>query len=383
MSTSTAARAPSEPAIALDANGADQGPAEVAVAAQRAVESGARVILFGPAEQLRDAAPAVQIVDAPLSIAKAADPARAVRAHPEASIVQAARAVAEGRAGALVCAGATGAALAAGLFHIRRAQGIHRPALALPIPVPGRPLPVVLIDVGANADARAEHLVQFAFMGAAFARHVLGIPQPRVALLANGSERERGSALVLTTGQRLRERADSPAGLPFSFADNVEGDSLFAGSVDVAVCDGFTGNVALKVAEGVAGRLMGAVRDSALSSLRGRLGGALLRSQLIELRAQLDPEAQGGAYLLGLRAPIVIAHGRFSRTGLAAAVQRARAAVAEDVCGRTHAALAQADALRSAPLQTPAQQTPTAPAEAAAATLPQSPASPAAVREAR
>ena len=381
MSTITAARAPSRPAIALDANGADRGPAEVAAAAARAAQAGARVILFGPAEELRPAPAGVEIVDAPISIAKAADPARAVRTHPEASIVQAAQAVAQGRAAALVCAGATGAALAAGLFHIRRAQGIHRPALALPIPVPGRPLPVVLIDVGANADARAEHLVQFAFMGAAFATHVLGVRRPRVALLANGSERERGSALVLASSERLRERAQSSAGLPFTFAGNVEGDSLFAGAVDVAVCDGFTGNVALKVAEGVADRLMGALRDAALSSARGRLGGALLRSQLLALRSELDAEAQGGAYLLGLRAPIVIAHGRFSQVGLAAAVARAEAAVREDVCGRTHGALAAAEALRRHPEQAGAAQAQVAEEVAASATP--APSAPSVIREAR
>src|SRR5208337_3372900 len=158
------------------------------------------------------------IVDAPVSIAKAADPVRAVRTTPEASIVQAARAVAEGRAQALVCAGATGAALAAGTLNIKRARGIYRPALAIALPVPDHP--VTLLDVGANADARREHLVQFAFMGAALARTVLGVQRPRVGLLSNGEEATRGSALVIEAHAELRERAQS--GLDaFEFVGNV------------------------------------------------------------------------------------------------------------------------------------------------------------------
>src|SRR5579863_9990955 len=187
--------------IAVDANGADLGPAEVAAAARLAAAQGVRVLLFGPATHLGPSGGGVEIVDAPISIAKDPDPVRAVRGTPEASIVQAARAVADGRAQALVCNGSTGAALAAGQIHIRRAPGIHRAALALTLPIPGRP--VTLLDVGANADVCPEILVQFAFMGAAYASAVLGIARPRVALLSNGSEPERGSALVIETHARL------------------------------------------------------------------------------------------------------------------------------------------------------------------------------------
>ena len=179
-------QAPSVPVIAVDCNGADLGPAEVAAGAAIAAAQGARVILFGPARELGEPPAGVEVVDAPLSIAKSADPASAVRANPDASIVQAARAVGAGRAQALVCAGGTGAALAAGLFNIKRTRGIYRPALAIPLPVPGRP--VTLLDVGANAVVRREHLVQFAFMGAALSSTVLGVERPRVALLSNGEE---------------------------------------------------------------------------------------------------------------------------------------------------------------------------------------------------
>src|SRR3954469_106368 len=149
--------------VAVDANGADLGPGEVAAGAALAAAAGVRVLLFGPVAELGAVPDGVELIDAPVSIAKDKDPAAAARSTPAASIVLAAKAVAEGRADALVSGGSTGAALAAGLFHVRRGSGIHRPALALPVPVPGAP--VTLLDVGANAEVRPEHLVQFAFMG--------------------------------------------------------------------------------------------------------------------------------------------------------------------------------------------------------------------------
>jgi glycerol-3-phosphate acyltransferase PlsX len=213
----------------------------------------------------------VEIVDAPVSIAKDPDPVQAARTTPQASIVQAARSVADGRAQALVCAGATGAALAAGTFNIKRAHGIYRPALALPMPVPGAP--VTLLDVGANADARREHIVQFAFMGAALAHTVLGLARPRVGLLSNGEEAGRGSALVLEAHAELRERADAAPGA-FEFVGNVEGDGVVAGIADVVVSDGFTGNIALKLMEGVSQTMLRAIREAANSSPRAKVGAA-------------------------------------------------------------------------------------------------------------
>ena len=174
------------PVIAVDANGADLGPAEVAAGANIAAAQGVRVLLFGPAAELGNAGPGIEVIDAPLSIAKEANPAAAARANPESSIVRAAQAVAAGDADALVSAGATGAAIAAGLFNIKRDRGILRPALAARLPVPGAP--VTLLDVGANTEVRPEHLVQFAFMGAALAQVVLGVERPRVGLLSNGEE---------------------------------------------------------------------------------------------------------------------------------------------------------------------------------------------------
>jgi glycerol-3-phosphate acyltransferase PlsX len=329
--------------IAVDANGADMGPSEVAAGARLAAEQGVRVLLFGPAGELNDVGPGVEVIDAPVSVAKSSDPVRAVRSTPEASIVQAARAVGEDRAQALVCAGGTGAALAAGLFTVKRAPGIHRPALALPIPVPGHA--VTLLDVGANVQARPEHLVQFAFMGAAFANAVLGVELPRVGLLSNGEESERGSELVLKAGAELAKGHEE--GL-LRFVGNVEGGDVVSGVADVIVTDGFTGNVALKLMEGVSQTMLGAVRGAATSSLRGKLGGLLLRPSLRAFRDEIDPEGAGGAYLLGLRRLAVVPHGRFARHGFAQAILRAERGVREDVVGATRSALEDAGALRSA-----------------------------------
>jgi glycerol-3-phosphate acyltransferase PlsX len=333
--------------VAVDCNGADRGPAEVAAGAALAAAEGARIVLFGPAEELGSPPAGVEVVDAPVSIAKAEDPVLAARTTPEASIVQAARAVAAGRAQALVCAGATGAALAAGTFNIKRAHGIYRPALAIPLPVPHHP--VTLLDVGASAEARREHLVQFAFMGAALARVVLGVPAPRVGLLSNGEEDARGSALVLEAHAELRERA--AAGLDaFEFVGNVEGGDVVSGRADVIVTDGFTGNIALKLMEGVSQTMLGVVREAAMSSTRAKLGGLLLKPSLLGVREELDPEASGGAYLLGLRRLGVVPHGRFTRVGFAQAILRAERGAQRDIVAQAHAALEQAGALRRAPV---------------------------------
>ena len=327
--------------VAVDAGGADLGPDEVAAGASQAARAGIGVLLFGPAEQIGPVAEGVEVVDAPVSIAKAPDPAFAVRTTPEASIVQAARAVADGRAQALVSGGSTGSALAAALFNLKRDRGIYRPALALPIPIPGSS-PVLLLDVGANVTCRPEHLVQFAHMGSAFAQVVLGISSPRVALLSNGEEPAKGTPELVTVHEQLA----GAAGAGLNFVGNIEGTQLPERAADVVVMDGFTGNIALKLTEGISGRTLRAIREAALSSWRGRLGGLLLSPAVRRLREEIDPEAQGGAYMLGLRQIGVVAHGRFSRRGFARAIEVAARGVQEDVIGRTRAALTEAGALR-------------------------------------
>jgi glycerol-3-phosphate acyltransferase PlsX len=357
--TQEASRVPGaeRPVVAVDCNGADLGPSEVAAGAALAAGEGAHVLLFGPAAELGPPVPGVEIVDAPISIAKSEDPVRAARTTPEASIVRAARAVAEGRAEALVCAGGTGAALAAGTFNIKRARGIYRPALAIPLPVPNAP--VTLLDVGANAEARREHLIQFAFMGAAFAHTILGVARPRVGLLSNGEEAQRGSSLVLEAHADLAERA--AGGLDaFEFVGNVEGGDIMGGVADVVVTDGLTGNIALKLMEAVSQTMLGAVREAAMSSRRGKLGGLLLRGALRGFRDEIDPEGNGGAYLLGLRRLGVVPHGRFGRAGFAQAILRAERGAREDIVGETHRALERAGALKRSPVSAPGVSLPEA-----------------------
>ena len=328
--------------VAVDANGADLGPAEVAAGAAEAAAHGVRVVLFGPAERMGAAAEGIEIVDAPVSIAKAPDPVAAVRSTPDASIVRATRAVAEGHADAFVSGGSTGPALAAGLFNIRRARGIHRPALAIPVPVPEHP--VIIVDVGANVEVRPEHLVQFGFMGAALAETILGVQRARVGLLSIGEEETKGTPLVVEAHAALRDRIAD--GDTYDFVGNVEGNEIPMGRADVIVTDGFTGNVVLKLMEGVSEAMLRNIRRVATSSPRAKAGGMLLRPALLEFRDVIDPESAGGAYLLGLRRLGVVPHGRFSRRGIAQAILLAGRACEDDLIGRTHAALQAAHALR-------------------------------------
>jgi phosphate acyltransferase len=327
--------------VAVDAGGADLGPREVAAGAARAAATGIRVLLFGPAGEIGAASSGVEVVDAPISIAKQADPAYAVRTTPEASIVQATRAVADGRAQAFVSGGSTGSALAAALFNLRRDRGVYRPALALPLPNPGKS-PALLLDVGANAVCRPEHLVQFAHMGSAFAQAVMGIRAPRVALLSNGEEPGKGTPDLVSVHEQLA----GARGAGLNFIGNVEGTQVPEGAADVVVMDGFTGNIALKLMEGVSSRTLRLVSEAAETSLRGRLGDRLVGPSVRRLRDEIDPEGQGGAYMLGLRQLGVVAHGRFSAHGFARAIEVAARGVQHDVIGRTRTALEQAGALR-------------------------------------
>jgi glycerol-3-phosphate acyltransferase PlsX len=218
---------------------------------------------------------------------------------------------------------------------------------------------VTLLDVGANAEARREHLVQFAFMGAALASTVLGVRRPRVGLLSNGGEATRGSRLVLDTHAALARWAPGEGGA-FEFVGNVEGGDVVGGVADVIVTDGFTGNIALKLMEGVSQTILGAVREAAMSSPRAKLGGALMRGALGRFREEIDPEEHGGAYLLGLRRLGVVPHGRFSRRGFARAIERAERGARADIVGRTHSALERAGALRQPPVSAPAASLPQA-----------------------
>jgi phosphate acyltransferase len=326
--------------IAVDANGADQGPGAVAEGVRR---SGLPVLLFGPAGELAAAGAQAEIVDAPDSLKGGNEPAAAVRARREASIVRAAEAVGEGRAKALVSAGSTGPTLAAGTISIRRIHGVFRPALAVLLPLPHGD--VLLLDAGASVEVRPEHLVQFAYMGAGFMEAVHGVQRPRVGLLSVGEESGKGTPDVLTAYERIAEGR-------LNFVGNVEGFDLPTSGADVIVTDGFTGNVALKVLESTAKTLTGAIRGAIRSGAISSLGGMLVKGRLAALGEQLDPERTGGAILLGLRKPVVVAHGSFGPRGIENAVRLAERAAVEDMVGRTTRALRGAGVLRSAPTAT-------------------------------
>jgi glycerol-3-phosphate acyltransferase PlsX len=329
--------------IAVDANGADQGPGAVAAGVRAC---GLPVLLFGPGGELGKAGDRAEIIDAPVAIKGGDEPVAAVRSRRDASIVLAAEAVAAGRAEALVSAGSTGPTLAAGTLSIKRIRGVFRPALAVLLPLPRGD--VLLLDAGANVEVRPEHLVQFAYMGAGFMEAVHGVKRPRIGLLSVGEESGKGTPDVLAAHERIAE-----GGL--NFIGNVEGFDLPVSNADVIVTDGFTGNVALKVLESTAKAVTGAVREVIRSGPVSTLGGLLARGKLGGLRDQLDPERTGGAILLGLRKPVVVAHGSFGPNGIASAIRLAHRAVEEDMVGRTHAALDAAGALRSAPAATVAK----------------------------
>jgi phosphate acyltransferase len=324
--------------IALDANGADRGPATVAEGGRLA---SVPVTLYGPASSLTGVD---NVVDAPVAIGNTEEPVHAVRTKEDASIVRAIRAVADGQADAAVSAGSTGAALAASVLHLRRLKGVHRPGIAVLLPIPGAP--TLMVDVGGNVEVRPEHLVQFAYMGSAFMEAVHGVERPRVGLLSIGEEPNKGTPDVVEAHERLA------SGSTLNFIGNVEGTDVTAGRADVIVTDGFTGNVALKLMEGTARTVVGAVRDSVRSSVVSSLGGLLIRGAVGGLRSQLDPNTTGGAILLGVRGIVVIAHGGSSAEGIANAVRLAQRAVDEHVLDRTMAALEAGGALRSAPTAT-------------------------------
>ena len=297
--------------VAVDALGGDHAPLEIVAGAAAAASGTIEPVLFGPAGL---DAQGLELVPCAEEISMHEKPAEAVRAKPDSSLVRAVRAVGDGDADAVVSAGNTGAMLAASLLHVRRLPGVSRPGIA--VVLPGRRGPTVLIDAGANADARPEHLLQFAHMGVVFAEEILDVRDPSVRLLSIGEEREKGNQLTLEA-HALLDAAD------LRFDGNVEGRSLLEGDVDVVVCDGFTGNVALKTLEGTIRSVIEGLRAEIGATVRGRIGGFLIRPGARGLRARLDPDTYGGGYLLGLRGLVVIAHGSSSRTAIANATRMA------------------------------------------------------------
>ena len=310
------------PRVAVDAMGGDRAPEEIVAGALEARADGIEPILFGPPGLDTGG---LQLIEAPDMIEMDDKPADAVRSKPDSSLVAANRAVGRGDVDAVVSAGNTGAMLAAGLLEIRRLKGVMRPAIAAVIPA--RYGATVLIDAGANADARPEHLLQFGHMGSVFAEEVLERTNPEVRLLSIGEEDEKGNQLTLEAHALLRDSS-------LNFRGNTEARELLRFAADVVVTDGFTGNVALKLLEGTIKELLDALREEVSATTRGKLGGLLIRPAARGLRSRLDPDTYGGAYLLGLRGLSVIAHGNSSRTAIANAIRLAARGVDHRVVDR-------------------------------------------------
>jgi glycerol-3-phosphate acyltransferase PlsX len=308
--------------VAVDAMGGDRGPEEVVAGALDARSEDVVPVLVGPAGLDTQG---LELIEAPDVIAMDEKPTDAVRAKPDSSLVRACRAVGDGEAQAAVSAGNTGAMLAACLLEIRRLRGVRRPAIA--VTIPSREGASVLLDSGANADARPEDLLQFAHMGAVFAEEILDVRNPEVRLLSIGEEAEKGNQLTLEAHELL-------AASELNFGGNTEGRDLLRGGADVVVTDGFTGNVVLKLLEGTIKNLLDAFREEITATTRGKLGGLLIRPATRRLRDRLDPDTYGGAYLLGLRGLAVIAHGNSSRRAMANAIRLAARGVERDVVGR-------------------------------------------------
>ena len=315
--------------IAVDAMGGDRGPAVVVEGARAARAGGIEPVVFGSAELDPGG---LELVPTTQIVGMDEKPADAFRTKSDSSLLRAVKAVTDGEADAVVSAGNTGAILAVGLVLLRRVPGVRRPAIA--VPIPSRKGPSILIDAGANADCRPEHLLQFATMGAVFAEEMLGIARPRVRLLSIGEEPEKGNRLTLEAHELL-------AASELDFRGNAEGRDVLEGAADVLVTDGFTGNVALKAVEGTIRTLLDSLREEITASTAGTVGGFLIRPAARRLRRRLDPDTYGGAYLLGLRGLVVIAHGNSSPTAIANAIRLAARGVEHDVVGRLAARLSQ------------------------------------------
>lgn len=326
--------------IALDAMGGDLGPRETVGGALIAVGEGIDVTIVGDEATLRgelarrNANPSnLHIRHAPDVVAMGDHAAREIRHARQTSMYVGTEMVKRHEADAFVTIGNTGAAMATSLVVLGRLHGVERPALSAVLPGEGGP--VMLLDVGANADARSSHLVTFAHLGSAYMRAVHGIAAPRVALLSIGEEPTKGSVLVLETHETLAADA------ALNFVGNLESRDILAGQAEVVVTDGFTGNVVLKLAEGLVALLFDEMRAAARSSWRSKIGGALLLPALRGVRARLDYRRYGAVPLLGVDGAVFVGHGRSDEAAVASAVRSAQHAVEQGMMAAVSAAIAE------------------------------------------
>lgn len=322
------------PRVVVDAMGGDNAPQEVVAGTLMAVGTlGVELILVGRESELQqelsgtDGLSGLRIVNAEDVIPMDEHPSEALRRR-DSSIHVGLSLVKAGEADAFVTAGNTGAAMADALITLGRVKGIARPALATIFPSGDGALSM-LLDIGANADCRPIHLVQFAHMASAYMSRMFGVQEPRVGLLSIGEEDSKGNQLVLEVNAILRRSK-------LNFAGNIEGRDLTRGVVDVAVMDGFTGNVVLKTAEGMAELLFGELRRAVELTPWNKAAGLVLMSELRKVRRRLDYTEYGGAQLLGVDGVTVIGHGRSNARAIFNAIRAARDAVANGVIDVLH-----------------------------------------------
>ena len=322
--------------IAVDGMGGDNAPKEIIEGVYKALEefSDLTVQLYGHQEKMQPylrEQNRLEVIHCEEVIEAEDDPVRSVRRKKDASMVRMAQAVKEGRADACVSAGNTGALMSAGLFVIGRIEGVDRPALAPTLPtIDGKGF--VMLDMGANAEARPEHLVQYAVMGSIYAEKVRGIQNPTVGLLNIGTEEKKGNDLTKAAFPLLKEA-------PINFIGNVESRDLLNGAADVVVTDGFTGNMVLKTIEGTAMNVFAMVKDVFMASAKTKFAAFLVKDDIRGLKGMLDYSEYGGAGLFGLKAPVIKAHGSSNANALFNAIRQTRTMVEFDVTGTIYSTL--------------------------------------------
>lgn len=316
--------------IAVDAMGGDNAPKEIVLGTKRAVEefSDLEIILFGNQQEISEYIEEndrVKIVHTDEVILGTDEPVKAVRRKKNSSMVLMAEAVKKGEADACVSAGNTGALMATGLFVVGRIPGISRPALSITLPtVDGKGF--LMLDLGANAEAKPENLLQYALMGTIYSEKVRGITRPRVGLLNIGTEEKKGNELTKSAFHLLTQTN-------LHFTGNVEARDLLQGAADVVVTDGFTGNMVLKTIEGTALSVFSMIKEVLLSSWKTKIGASLMKSELLGLKKKMDYSEYGGAGLLGLKAPVIKAHGSSNAKAFYNALRQAREMVKHNVTG--------------------------------------------------
>ncbi len=315
--------------LAVDGMGGDNAPQAIIDGVYQALEASndLEILLYGQKEKMQpflNDLSRITVIDCKEIIEGTDEPVRAVRRKKDASMVKMAEAVANGEADACISAGNTGALMAAGLFIVHRIDGIDRPALSSTLPTLDG-CGFDMLDLGSNADAKPENLVQYAIMGSIYAKQVRGVDNPAIGLLNIGTEDKKGNDLTKHAFLLLKDA-------PINFIGNVEARELLNHAADVVVTDGFTGNMVLKTLEGTAGSLFKMLKEAFMSSTKSKVAALLMKNNLMDIKNKMDYSEYGGAALFGLKAPVIKAHGSSNARAFASAIRQARKMVEHNVC---------------------------------------------------